>query len=102
MGVDSAGWPVLDSLHGTDIHRDPPRYTTSLDAAVALVDYMLPNYWWLARSDEAEGGFGNLGPIGTSPNSGGPGYPSYAKTAPLALCLAVMRARASLTEGARQ
>lgn len=45
-GVHSDGAPILDSLHGTDIHRDPPRYTTSIDAAVTLV----PEGWgWNLR-----------------------------------------------------
>ncbi len=36
LGVRSDGSPVLDSLHGTDMHRDPPNYLESLDAAVSL------------------------------------------------------------------
>jgi hypothetical protein len=35
-GVMSSGAPILDSLHGTDIHRDVPSFTTSIDAQAAL------------------------------------------------------------------
>ena len=31
------GEPVLDSLHGTDVYREPPHFSASLDAAVTLV-----------------------------------------------------------------
>jgi hypothetical protein len=30
------GKPVLDSLRGTDVHRDPPHFTGSFDAALLL------------------------------------------------------------------
>ena len=36
-GVYSDGSPILDSLHGTTMHRDVPIFTTSLDAAMSLV-----------------------------------------------------------------
>ena len=38
LGVNSDGSPRLDSLRGTDIHRDPPRLSQSLDAALALAE----------------------------------------------------------------
>ena len=43
-GTDSAGRPILDSLHGTTIHRDPPRFTRSLDD---LRRHLLPDGWHL-------------------------------------------------------
>lgn len=43
IGLSSDGSPILDSLHGTDIHRDPPPLTRSLDAAVALAERVLPD-----------------------------------------------------------
>lgn len=36
------GKPVYDSLHGTDIWREPPDVTASLDAALALAERKLP------------------------------------------------------------
>jgi hypothetical protein len=35
-GVMGSGAPILDSLHGTTMHRDPPPFTASLDAALSL------------------------------------------------------------------
>lgn len=37
LGRQSDGRPILDSLHGTTIHRDPPAFIYSLDAAITLV-----------------------------------------------------------------
>jgi hypothetical protein len=37
LGADDDGRPGLDSLHGTEIHRDPPHFTASIDAALTLV-----------------------------------------------------------------
>ena len=111
LSGDPEAWVVNPSPHSIfspvpgwwrtsdDESHEAPAFTASLDAAVSLVGRVLPEYWWLSRSDEVEGGFGNLGPIGTSPNDGGPGYPSYARTAPLALCLSVLRALTSQASG---
>ncbi len=46
MGVDSRGAPLLDSLHGTDIHREVPHFTASIDAALALVEREMPEDTW--------------------------------------------------------
>ena len=43
IGEMSDGSPVLDGLHGTDIHCDVPDCLLSLDAAVALVERVLPD-----------------------------------------------------------
>ena len=40
------GKPVYDSLHGTDIWREPPDVTASLDAAMALVERVRPGAGW--------------------------------------------------------
>ena len=45
-GRDSGGRPILDSLHGTTMHRDVPPVTASIDAAVALVDRVIPGAFW--------------------------------------------------------
>lgn len=37
IGELSGGMPILDSLHGTTTHRDPPRYTESIDAAMTAL-----------------------------------------------------------------
>lgn len=42
IGSTGDGAPILDSLHGTTIHRDVPNYTSSIDAAVALMNAVLP------------------------------------------------------------
>lgn len=58
LGVNSDGSPRLDSLHGTDIHRDPPRLSQSLDAALALAERVLPGWHChignLPTSDDAD------------------------------------------------
>ena len=49
IGQHSNGAPILDSLHGTDIHRDVPDCLSSIDAAVAFAERVLPdiNVWGL-------------------------------------------------------
>lgn len=37
LGADDEGRPKLDSLHGTDIHREPPNFTASIDEALTLM-----------------------------------------------------------------
>lgn len=68
-----------------------PAYTASLDAALALVERVRPGWWWCSRSDDTEGAYANLGPARTNPNAGGPCWRAYAPTAPIALCLALLR-----------
>ena len=46
IGVHSDGSPKLDSLHGTDMHREPPNFLESLDAAMSLV----PSGWNIATA----------------------------------------------------
>lgn len=81
-------------------HPTAPAYTTSLDAAVTLV----PDGWaWLARNhdgglqklsleDEGNGkfGFGSVSSWGAD----GPIHHAFAATAPVALCIAALKARA--------
>jgi hypothetical protein len=52
LGVDSGGAPILDSLHGTTIHRDPPKLTASLDAVTALIAERLPGWSWSVSLSE--------------------------------------------------
>lgn len=45
-GRDSQGKPVLDSLHGTEMHREPPDFVRSMDAAKSLIP---PGYSYEVR-----------------------------------------------------
>ena len=94
MGVNSDGSPRLDGLHGTEIHRDPPRLSQSLDAALALAERVLPGWVWEIRLD-ADGGSVQGAPVWwfeglAAPDEGG--VSADAKTAPLALCIAILNA----------
>jgi hypothetical protein len=62
----------------------------SLDAALALAERVLPDFWWIVRSDE-RGGFANVGP-NSDAFKGATAWPVYAATPALALCLAILRA----------
>lgn len=90
------GKPIYDSLHGTEVHRAPPPWLWSLDAAMTLV----PEGWWLVRFGyvpaprahwhatlrrELPGGQDGTVSTGT-----------YGDTPALALCAAALRARAAL------
>ena len=88
----------LDSLHGTDIWRDPLPYTTSIDAALTLV----PEGWWISRIYQDEDGF-EVTLIDPSSDEG-MGTPNYVEavlmadgngipTIALALCIAALKAR---------
>lgn len=89
------GKPVLDSLHGTDVWRDPLPYTASIDAAMTLVD---ARALWAVGCMEA-GPFARL--CWPMPDGGfGGGYhEASAATVPLALCAAALRARSVQEEG---
>lgn len=83
MGVARDGSPRLDSLHGTTIYRDPPRFTASIDENLATIERDFPGWRWslaptAASLVDEEGEF--------APAMG------CAKTAPLALCAALLRA----------
>lgn len=91
LGAGSDGCPILDGLHGTDMHRDVPDCTTSLDAAVSLVEEVLPKAWWnIGR----EGG-ASIGPEGV----GSCLTFEKAATPPLALCAALIRAKIETDNG---
>lgn len=49
-GTMSDGSPILDGLHGTTIYRDVPAYTARLDAAIDLVESVLPGWSWRVAS----------------------------------------------------
>src|SRR3990167_10374686 len=83
LGVESSGKPRLDSLHGTTIHRDPPHYTSSIDAAMTLV----PEGWayhihcipWDRMNASVSNGEDKA-------------FGANAKTPALALCIAALKA----------
>ncbi len=82
------GKPVYCSLHGTEIHRSPPNWLWSLDAAMTLV----PKGWeWLKllRTD----GRNHIAVEDTSNREANFGYFSIAATPALALSAAALRAQ---------
>ena len=85
IGVHSDGSPKLDSLHGTDMHREPPNFLESLDAAMSLVP---SGYEWSVNW--CGNSVANVSEIGVD-------YPVHcggAATPALALTAACLRARA--------
>jgi hypothetical protein len=99
MGVNSDGSPRLDGLHATDIHRDPPRVSKSLDAVLAVAERVLPEHDWsvgcLPVSDEADHEehhrFGALLYAHSRAASREDGL-GHGATPALALCIAVLKA----------
>ena len=75
------GKPVLDSLHGTDVHREPPDFTRSVDAALSLVPE--GEGWNLIRFDGGDGR--SQAHIGDEIGDG--------NTPAAALCIACLRCR---------
>lgn len=97
-GTDSQGAPILDGLHGTTIHRDPPSFTRSLDAAVSLV----PEGWqgnggllWPGRDNGVWVNHAKATLKHDLSSGGAPRVIAYAATPALALCAASLRARES-------
>jgi hypothetical protein len=102
-------WPPFNERSRAD--KDVPAYSTSLDAALALAERVLPGWGWLVRSDEERGAFANLtrwdfAPVvdtvsisfgrpvahAGDPTNGGRAAPVFARTPALALCAAILRA----------
>lgn len=90
VGKDGRKRPILDSLHGTDIWREPRDFTGSLDAAMTLVPGGLhpgvsQNIWhlhwhaWMGR----QGRDGSPDDVANA----------NAATPALAICAAALRAR---------
>lgn len=89
LGVESSGRPRLDSLHGTEMHRDVPDFTTSLDAAKTLRH---PADLWCVGSME-DGPFARVVPALPGGKYGGE-ITVHAETAENALTAAFLRATA--------
>jgi len=81
------GEVVFDSLHGTDVWRDPLPYTTSIDAALTLVPEGA--FWSITMRGESRPGFHACCQLD------GPLDWREGATAPLALCAAALRAKAA-------
>lgn len=104
--IDALLWSLWDDRPLVDdlFKRDPddriafdtaPKYTFSLDAAVALVERVLPGWWFMIVSEGEHGWNAQLGNGGHGIDSGWCGArPSGA----LALCLACVRALISQGE----
>lgn len=97
-GTNSDGSPILDSLHGTEMWRDPPRFTSSVDAALTLVPegagINLGKYW-ISRG---EAWSAIIHTDGVPDDPARAFEAEDAQTPALALCAAALRALAE-TEG---
>lgn len=98
LGVNSDGSPRLDGLHGTDIHRDPPRLSQSLDAALALAERVLPG-----RTTGHLGGWSGKRVAGLIAPDGGSldllkSTIGVGNTPALALCIAILKAKAAISK----
>lgn len=85
------------SRYGSVWHDYLPSWTTSIDDAVTLI----PDGWVLEKlGDGASGIIGSLAPMYTKCDltNGKDGARCMAGTRPLAICLAALKARASMTE----
>jgi hypothetical protein len=81
---------IIKAGDGSRVNVTP--VTTSIDTAVALAALVLPDFWWLARSDETAGAMANIGPENDGKFKGETSWPTFAKTAPLALCASILSA----------
>lgn len=127
IGANSDGSPILDSLHGTTMHRDVPAVTASIDSAVALAERVVamegrklicffcaggqltpynadetsPDYHPKAKIDNSVTA-GWMAHVAFYNSDGATGHDDYShgRTAPLAICLATLRAL-SAQEGSK-
>lgn len=56
IGRLDSGAPILDQLHGTTIHDDVPDVTSSVDAAFALAERVVPS-WAISLSKNVRCGY---------------------------------------------
>lgn len=95
-GVMSDGSPILDSLHGTVMHRDVPAFTTSPDSALSLV----PKGLGVSVSRHGKHGDDCEAHVGKSDSDARGNFMmdtkhGEGKTMALAVCIAALRARAT-------
>ncbi len=99
--LESDGSPRLDSIHGTDIWPDVPCFTASLDAALGLAERVLPGALYELKALPHRLGHG-ASLWSDDPAAERMLARADAPTPALALCLAILRAKAgdgSRTEG---
>lgn len=91
------GKPVLDSLHGTEVHREPPDYTRSVDVAMALVRDGFMIHLNIRHGEDG----GAEAVVGTDWDTNKPWFKAFDNgemdhehTPALALCIAALKARA--------
>lgn len=71
-----------------------PPYTTSLDAALALAERVLPGWAWMVRGSHCDGDGASFAKVWrpyADPPAGD--FDALAHTAPLALCAAIVKAK---------
>lgn len=91
IGAESDGRPMLDSLHGTTIYREPPRVTGSVDAALALLERKFPGALYEMKALPHRLGHG-ASLWSNDPAAERMLSRADAPTAPLALCIAIVTA----------
>jgi len=95
------GKPVIDSLHGTDVWREPLDYLGSLDAAMTLVPTTEDGWGWAIRyySELSRKAYAEVWIRDDADPETGDYLKSTGATPALALCAASLRARALSTVG---
>ncbi|WP_303702847.1 hypothetical protein [Brevundimonas naejangsanensis] len=92
---DGRGHMILETDTGEEVADDLGigNYTTSLDAALALAERVLPVFGWEIHYDEVSGGI--FAWVGERMAIYGleRGHRGYANTPALALCIAILRAK---------
>jgi len=94
--VDGQRWTEADldyALTDPDLTINPPHFTTSLDAALALAERVLPGWWWSISSERI--GEPEPRPFASgwlSDGETGELHTARAKTPALALCIAILKA----------
>lgn len=91
IGAYRDGSPMLDGLHGTTIWRDPPSWTASVDAVLALIARELPGWGWSVTSRRLKEAFACV----NEPNAVVEIVRGEAATPALALLSAALRAKAA-------
>lgn len=86
----SGGAPILDSRHGTTMHRDVADYTASIDAVLTLFPYG----WLVVHLSELGGAGGCICKLGNPGSSQEALSDAGATTMALALLAASLRAKA--------
>lgn len=89
IGQHADGSPIMDGLHGTTIWPEVPDVTASLDAAVALVERVLPGYGLSFERHPVYGDWWDAAIFNQMPRTISN---ARKQSAPLALVLATLRA----------